>query len=147
MNLEVGPGICDVSVKASGILENCGVLLEDGIRTATGIDIWEYPKIRGTFLGVPIVRIVVFGGLYWGSPILGNYHIYTGGPRFFAAKKEVMMLSRRSIQLDGARSLNKYIRSQKTSRTYALFGKISVPPKRFLLEFIQALKPYAPERQ
>ena len=28
--------------------------------------IWGFPKIRGTFLGVPIIRTVVFGGLYWG---------------------------------------------------------------------------------
>ena len=31
------------------------------------------PKIRGTFLGVPIIRTVVFLGLYWGHPTLGNY--------------------------------------------------------------------------
>ena len=36
---------------------------------------WEFPKIRGTFLGVRIVRIIVFGGLYLGPPILGNYQI------------------------------------------------------------------------
>ena len=34
-----------------------------------------FPKIRGTFLGVPIIRTIVFWGLYWGSLILGNYHI------------------------------------------------------------------------
>ena len=28
------------------------------------------------FWGVPIIRIVVFWGLYWGPLILGNYHIY-----------------------------------------------------------------------
>ena len=32
-------------------------------------------KIRGTFLGVPIIRIIEFWGLYWGPLILGNYHI------------------------------------------------------------------------
>ena len=37
---------------------------------------WECPKIRGTILGVPILRIILFGGLYWGPLILGNYHIY-----------------------------------------------------------------------
>ena len=31
--------------------------------------------IRGTFLGVPIIRIIVFWGLYWGTPILGNYQV------------------------------------------------------------------------
>ena len=39
------------------------------------VPIWGFPKIRGTFLGVPIIRIIVFWGLYWGLPILGNYHI------------------------------------------------------------------------
>ena len=37
--------------------------------------IWEFPKIRGTILGVPIIRTVVFWGLYWGPFILGKYHI------------------------------------------------------------------------
>ena len=36
---------------------------------------WGFPKIRGTILGVPILRIIVFGGLYWGPLILGNYQI------------------------------------------------------------------------
>ena len=36
---------------------------------------WEFPKIRGTFLGVPIIRPIVFWGLYWGPPILGTYQI------------------------------------------------------------------------
>ena len=26
---------------------------------------WGFPKIRGTFSGVPIIRIIVFGDLYW----------------------------------------------------------------------------------
>ena len=37
--------------------------------------IWGFPQIRGTSLGVPIIRIIVFWGLYWGPPILGNYHM------------------------------------------------------------------------
>ena len=40
--------------------------------------IWEFPKIRVPFLGVPIIRTIVFGGLYWAPPILGNYHIPSG---------------------------------------------------------------------
>ena len=36
-----------------------------------------FPKIRGTILGVPIIRTIVFWGLYWGPPILGNYQIGT----------------------------------------------------------------------
>ena len=30
---------------------------------------WEFPKIRGTVLGVPKIRTIVFCGLYWGPPI------------------------------------------------------------------------------
>ena len=32
----------------------------------------------GTILGVPIIRITLFWGLYWGPLILGNYHIIPG---------------------------------------------------------------------
>ena len=35
----------------------------------------DFPKIWGTILGVPIIRFIVFWGLYWGPPILGNYHM------------------------------------------------------------------------
>ena len=36
-----------------------------------------FPKLGVPFLGVPIIRTTVFGGLYyWGPPVLGNYHIY-----------------------------------------------------------------------
>ena len=34
-----------------------------------------FPKIRDTFLGVPIIGTIVFGGLCWGPIILGNYQI------------------------------------------------------------------------
>ena len=37
-----------------------------------GKTIWGFPRIKGTFLGVPIIRIIVFGGLYWGSPYVGK---------------------------------------------------------------------------
>ena len=36
-------------------------------------------KTRGTILGVPIMRVVAFGDLYWGPPISLNYHM--GVPR------------------------------------------------------------------
>ena len=26
---------------------------------------WEFPKIRGTFLSVPILKTIVFGALHW----------------------------------------------------------------------------------
>ena len=38
-------------------------------------DQWGFPKIRGTILGVPIIRTVVYWGLYWGPLILGNYQV------------------------------------------------------------------------
>ena len=39
--------------------------------------IWGgFPKVGVIFSRAPIMRIVVFWGLYWGSPILGNYHIF-----------------------------------------------------------------------
>ena len=38
---------------------------------------WGFPKIRGTVLGVPIIRTIVFLGLYWGSRLfLGEYHMF-----------------------------------------------------------------------
>ena len=30
----------------------------------------------GTFLGVPIIRTIVYLGLYWVPLILGNYHFF-----------------------------------------------------------------------
>ena len=33
-----------------------------------------FPKLRVPFLGVPIIRTIVFWGPYWGSIVLGNYH-------------------------------------------------------------------------
>ena len=44
--------------------------------------IWVVPKIRGTFLGAPSIRTMVFGGLYWGPLILGNYHLGFRGMTF-----------------------------------------------------------------
>ena len=34
-----------------------------------------FPKAGVPILGVPIIRTVVFLGLYWGPPILRNYHL------------------------------------------------------------------------
>ena len=42
--------------------------------------IWGFPIIRGTLLGLPILRIIVFWGLYWGPLILGNYHMVIYSP-------------------------------------------------------------------
>ena len=35
----------------------------------------------GTILGAPLIRIIAFGGLYWGPLILGNYHVASSYPR------------------------------------------------------------------
>ena len=34
--------------------------------------IWGFPKIRGTILGVPIIRTIVYWGLSWGPPNCGK---------------------------------------------------------------------------
>ena len=34
-----------------------------------------FPKLGVPLLGVPIVRTIIFWGLYWGPLILGNYHL------------------------------------------------------------------------
>ena len=39
--------------------------------------IWGFP---GTHLGVPIMRMAVCGGLYWGPPHVGNCHFMLGHP-------------------------------------------------------------------
>ena len=49
--------------------------------------IWEFAKIRGTILGVPIIRVVVCWGLYWGPPILGNYHMGGGVQNYGSLKR------------------------------------------------------------
>ena len=35
----------------------------------------RFPKIRGTILGVPIIKDYNIHFLYWGQRLLGNYHI------------------------------------------------------------------------
>ena len=56
-------------------------------------DIWEFPKIRGTLFGVPIlirtIMTIVFWGLYWGPPIFGNYHIVSHGDYIGIMEKKV----------------------------------------------------------
>ena len=55
------------------------------------LSIWGFPKTRGTFFGVPILRILVFWGLYWGPPIWGKYHIYTVQGRFSILRVDSMI--------------------------------------------------------
>ena len=37
--------------------------------------IWGFPKMKGTIVGVPIIRTLVYWGLYCVLPILENYHM------------------------------------------------------------------------
>ena len=39
------------------------------------VSIGEFPKIRGTLFWVLIIRILLIGVLFWGSPIFGNSDI------------------------------------------------------------------------
>ena len=38
--------------------------------------IWGFPRMKGTLVGVPIIRTIVYWGLYCALPILENYHMY-----------------------------------------------------------------------
>ena len=49
-----------------------GVVEEQDARLQGSIQ--GFPKIRDTFLAVPIIRTIIYWGLYWGTLILGNYH-------------------------------------------------------------------------
>ena len=39
-------------------------------------DVGGFPELGVPFLGVLIIRIMVFLGLYWGAPIYTDYHVY-----------------------------------------------------------------------
>ena len=45
---------------------NAGPLSRANRGTLAKMPIWELPKIRGTLLGVPIIRMIIFWGPYWG---------------------------------------------------------------------------------
>ena len=49
--------------------------MEAPVRQLSAWGYGGFPKIRGPFLGVLIIRTLVFWGLYWGPLILRNYHI------------------------------------------------------------------------
>ena len=58
-----------------GTASRCSGNRDNRARGGQGFRIWGVPIIRGTFLGVPIIRIIVFWGLYGGP---GNYHLGSG---------------------------------------------------------------------
>ena len=49
--------------------------MESGMMAHFTFAIWGFPQIRGTILEVPVISTIVYWGLYWGTLILGNYHI------------------------------------------------------------------------
>ena len=57
-----------------GQMLHCQVLLASSADLGSGWGLCDgFPKLGVPFLGVPM--IIVFGGLYGGPPILGNYHV------------------------------------------------------------------------
>ena len=65
-------GIMEKKMETTIVYRECRRLQ---LHLSRDLIIWEFPKIRGTFLGVPIIRTLIYLGLYWGPLILGNYHI------------------------------------------------------------------------
>ena len=55
--------------------------------------LWGFPKIRGTILGVPIRRTIVFWGLYWGPPYFEKVP-YCAGPAGGFNARSFVALSR-----------------------------------------------------
>ena len=47
----------------------------------TRVYLYGVSEITDTFWGVgePTARFIAFGSLYWGPPILGNYHVACTG--------------------------------------------------------------------
>ena len=41
-----------------------------------------FPKIRGTFAGVPRIRMIAYWGLYWRLLILGHHHLGSSSHSF-----------------------------------------------------------------
>ena len=58
---------------AHGVFGACGVA--KGFHNPRAYDIGVSQRKGGTFLGIRIIRIIVFWGLYWGPLTLGNYHV------------------------------------------------------------------------
>ena len=44
-----------------------------GFKVCPGMYVQGFPEIRDSFLGVPILRMKMFCGPYWGPPALGSY--------------------------------------------------------------------------
>ena len=79
---------------------------------------WGSPKSRGTFLGVPMIRIVIFWALFCGPPVLGNYHMGLFGlthPRHqtftsLSVKTQLRWNSQMSVRVQGAKEAKERVR-------------------------------------
>ena len=65
--------------------------LKGGLRPGVYIGV---PQIRGTLLGVPVVRIIVCVGVYIGVPLLWETTTYRFRPRSFASRSRRIPSSR-----------------------------------------------------
>ena len=66
---------------------------------------WGFPKIRGTFLGVPIIRTVVFWVLYWAPLVLGNYQTgFQGAETFLELENQMDKQMEDEMESGGSRN-------------------------------------------
>ena len=82
MGLQVWANTSDLSSQSGCLVLFGKKLLEE--------DILGFPITSGTFLGVHIIRILLFGALYRGPLILGSYHMgqsETPRPRTFKLER------------------------------------------------------------
>ena len=61
----------------------------------SSVTIWGFPKIRGTLLGVPIIRVIVYWGLYWG-PLFRETTIWNSTPEIALGNVRDQMASAKS---------------------------------------------------
>ena len=75
--LAEGSSVSAAFVSAKGFSEHSwqGRRVQEEALQGPTADIWEFPKVRGTMLGAPIIRnnMIIFGGSLWGPPTLGKY--------------------------------------------------------------------------
>ena len=68
---------CGMSILSCFSVGSAALYIGKSVRFAMLINFLHvgFSKIRGTILWIPIVVMIIFGGLYWGAPILGNFHV------------------------------------------------------------------------
>ena len=84
----------------------------------TSVIIWEFPKIWGTLLGVPILRILVYWGLYWGPPNFGKLP-YELQSRLQVGESDWPCRGKRELE-------NTFLRGIWTGRSMFLCGNVRI---------------------